>query len=122
MRFSQYFPLFAVGLLVRWRSGLCLKYWKGDFNMKMFNVTFNKTGEYGDMYEESNEAVFLADNIEDIVEYLKKTYLPNGEQKTLEEMIILSHDVEDFSPYVIHEILVYEINIKPITDKISYLG
>jgi len=90
--------------------------------MKMFNVTFNKTGEYGDMYEESNEAVFLADNIEDIVEYLKKTYLPNGEQKTLEEMIILSHDVEDFSPYVIHEILVYEINIKPITDKISYLG
>lgn len=90
--------------------------------MKMFNVTFNKTGEYGDMYEDSNEAVLLANNIEDIVEYLKDTYLPDAEQKTLEEMIILSRDVEDFSSYVIHEISVYEINIKPLTDKVNYLG
>lgn len=90
--------------------------------MKMFNVTFNKTGEYGDMYDESNEAILLADNIEDIVEYLKKTYLPDATQETLEDMIILSRDVEDFSSYVIHEISINEVNIKPLTDKINYLG
>lgn len=90
--------------------------------MKMFNVTFNKTGEYGDMYDESNEAVLLANDIKDIVEYLKDTYLPDATQETLEDMIILSRDVEDFSSYVIHEISIYEINIKPLTDKINYLG
>ena len=96
---------------------------KGRTKMKMFNVTFNKTGEYGDMYEESNEAVLLADNIKDIVEYLKKTYMQdNATQETQDDIIILSRDVENFPPYFIHEILVYEVNIKPLTEKVNYLG
>ena len=89
--------------------------------MKMFNVTFNKTGEYGDMYEESNDAVFLADNIEDIISYVMENYMSDATRSENGGIITLSREVDGYPSYYMHDILIHEINIKSLTEKISYL-
>lgn len=89
--------------------------------MKIFEVVFNKTNEYGDMYEETRESILLAENIEDIITYLMKTYMPDATREDNEEFITLSRDVDGYPAYFIHDILVHEVKEFPLTDKISYL-
>ena len=90
--------------------------------MKMFNVTFNKTGEYGDIYDITDEAVLLADNVEDIVSYVMENYMPDATRRKNGEIITLSRDVDGYPSYYMHDILIHEVSIKTLTEKVSYLG
>ena len=90
--------------------------------MKMFNVTFNKTGEYGDMYDITDEAVLPADNIEDIVSYVMENYMSDATRSENGRIITLSREVDGYPSYYMHDILIHEVNIKPLTEKVSYLG
>ena len=90
--------------------------------MKMFSVTFNKTGEYGDMYDISNEEILFADNVEDIISYVVENYMADATRSENSGIIMLSRDVDGYPSYYMHEVLIHEVNIKPLTEKVSYLG
>ena len=86
--------------------------------MKYFAVTFNRTDEYGNEYGESLDNVFGANTKEDIIKYLIDTYMPKAKREEFEDITTLSVEIDGYPPLFTHEILIYEVELMPLTEKV----